>query len=84
MNTNAVKCSICGESPKTQGGVSGHCVRLVCPNYKNEKIQHGNESIDYRHLPKGFTEWNYICWTKEQEYKAIEDLIKEWNEMHNI
>ena len=40
-----VPCSVCGEYPFMQGGLHSHAARLVCPNYKNKEIQHGNNEL---------------------------------------
>ena len=82
MIENAVPCSICGEFPIMQGGVYVHEARLVCPNYKDNKIQHGNLSVDTQSIPMGFTEWNHIFWTKAQAIESTKTLVEDWNKIH--
>lgn len=83
MLYGAVKCSVCGEYPIMQGGVYSHKARLVCPNYKSDKIQHGNINVNTQGIPMGFTEWNYIFATEEQAKNSTKDLIEEWNDIHS-
>lgn len=82
MIEGTVTCSICGEYPILQGGVRQHSARLVCPNYKDKKIQHGNLNSDTNGLAVGFTDWNHIFWTEEQAIKSTKDLVLEWNKIH--
>lgn len=74
-----VPCSICGSYPIKQGG---HHARLVCPNYKNKDIKHGNMSSDTKGLAMGFTNWNYNFWADNQAEKSMNELIIEWNTIH--
>ena len=81
-----IPCSICGELPVLQGGYGWeHHARLVCPNYKNPSIPHGNLSYDTQHLPRGFTPWH--CedwWSKEQaEENGVPKLVNVWNIIHS-
>ena len=80
----AVPCSVCGEYPVLQGGLQSHAGRLVCPNYKNKIIQHGNCSYDTRGIPMGFTSWHHNDWWTEEQVKnhGIPLLVKEWNRIH--
>lgn len=80
----AVPCSVCGEYPIIQGGLQSHAARLVCPNYKDENVQHGNCSYETRGIPFGFTKWFYAnWWTKEQvETKGMSELVEAWNRIH--
>ena len=77
-------CSVCGEYPKVQGGLESHRARLVCPNYNNPNIQHGNLSYETRGIPMGFTKWfNDNWWTEEQvKTKGIFELVEAWNKIH--
>ena len=77
-------CSVCGAYPIIQGGLESHSARLVCPNYKNEKIQHGNLSYKTKGIPMGFTKWFYDnWWTKEQiESRGLDELVEAWNKIH--
>lgn len=76
---DAVPCSICGELPIFQGGTRSG--RLVCPNYKSNKILHGN--LSRKNLPMGFTEWNHYFWSEEQSRnEGIPIAVKEWNSIH--
>ena len=80
----AVPCSVCGEYPIVQGGLESHAARLVCPNYKDENVQHGNCSYEIRGIPFGFTKWFYAnWWTKEQvETRGMSELVEAWNRIH--
>ena len=80
-----VPCSVCGEYPFMQGGIHSHAARLVCPNYKNKEIQHGNLSYETRGIPMGFTKWfRDNWWTEEQiETKGLNELVDAWNRIHN-
>lgn len=79
-----VPCSICGEYPILQGGREQHHGRLVCPNYKNTKIQHGNLSVDTNGITMGFTRWHYENWWTEEQIKnkGIPLLVEAWNKIH--
>ena len=83
----AIPCSICGELPVLQGGYghAQHSARLVCPNYKNNDIPHGNCSCETNHLPRGFTPWHFEdWWTKEQaETMGMPKLVNIWNIIHS-
>lgn len=80
---DTVPCKICGKLPVLQGGTHSHCGRLVCPDYKSDKIQHGNLDVNTKGIPIGFTNWCYIFWTKEQmENEGIPTIVKEWNSIH--
>ena len=79
MIEGTVPCSICGEYPILEGSRSA---RLVCPNYKSEKIQHGNLCVDTKGIPMGFTKRNYNFWTEEQKIQTVKELVKEWNNIH--
>lgn len=83
MIKGTIPCSICGEYPIMQGGLSSHFARLVCPNYKSKTIQHGNLSSDTNGIKMGFTEWNNIFWTEEQAKKSTKELVNEWNKIHS-
>lgn len=79
---DTVPCSICGKLPILQGG--NRSGRLVCPNYKNKKIQHGNLNSDTKGIPMGFTNWCYYFWTDEQtKNQGIPAVVKEWNKIHS-
>ena len=77
-----VPCSVCGEKPILQGGHEHG--RLVCPNYKNPKIQHGNLSFDTKGIPRGFTPWCHYFWNEEQAEKiGLPTVVEQWNTIHN-
>lgn len=83
MIEGTVPCSICGEYPILQGGVRTHLARLVCPNYKDKEILHGNLDSNTKGLAMGFTKRNHIFWTEEQAIKSTKDLVLEWNKIHS-
>lgn len=79
-----VPCSVCGEYPILQGGKES-AGRLVCPNYKSTKIQHGNLSVDTKGIPRGFTPWCHYFWNEEQGIKiGMPTIIEQWNNIHGI
>ena len=79
-----VPCSICGEYPILQGGLQSNSARLVCPNYKSERIQHGNLNVDTKGIPRGFTPWHHDYWWNEEQIKSkgIHLLVEVWNKIH--
>lgn len=81
---DAAPCCVCGEYPIVQGGLQSHAGRLVCPNYKNDKFQHGNLSYETRGIPMGFTKWfRDNWWTEEQiETQGLNELVDAWNRIH--
>lgn len=82
---NVYPCSICGKYPILQGGIQSHAGRLVCPNYKSEKIKHGNLSYDTVGLPRGFTKWHFDDWWTEDQIvnQGIPKLVNTWNTIHS-
>lgn len=80
----AIPCSVCGEYPVLQGGLHSHAGRLVCPNYKSEKIQHGNLDVQTKGIPMGFTKWHFEdWWTEEQiQTRGLPKLVSAWNKLH--
>lgn len=79
-----VPCSVCGEYPIVQGGLESHAARLVCPNYKDNKVQHGNLGVETKGIPMGFTKWfRENWWTEEQiEKYGLNELADAWNKIH--
>ena len=78
VKLKVVPCSICGELPIVSGG--DRFGRLKCPNYKSEKILHGNLGSDSNGLTMGFTSWCYYFWSDEQIInEGIPRIIAEWN-----
>lgn len=79
-----VPCAVCGAYPILQGGLGSHAARLVCPNYKNESVQHGNLSYETQGIPMGFTNWfRDNWWTEEQvETRGLSELVEAWNKIH--
>ena len=77
-------CAVCGAYPIIQGGLQSHAARLVCPNYKDAKVQHGNLSCETKGIPMGFTKWfRDNWWTEEQvETKGLNELVEAWNRVH--
>lgn len=80
---DAVPCSICGKKPILQGGKQHG--RLVCPNYKEKEIQHGNLNSDTNGLAMGFTNWCIYFWNENQRNNiGIPTVVKEWNSIHGM
>lgn len=82
---DAVPCCVCGSLPRLDGSAKSQSGRLVCPNYKSKKIQHGNLNLDTNGIPMGFTNWYHYFWNEEQMInEGIPMVVNEWNSIHKI
>lgn len=78
---DVVPCSICSSRPILSGGQRSG--RLICPNYKSEKIKHGNFNSNRNGITMGFTHWCHLFWSEEQsKIEGIPAVVREWNYIH--
>lgn len=79
---DAVPCSICEAKPILSG--EWRSGRLKCPNYKSEKILHGNLNCERNGLVMGFTNCCDYFWNEDQiKNEGIPTIVAEWNLIQN-